>query len=169
MEPNFFSPATDSFGLTMTINLSFEASCAFDACLFCATQSLPWSVYMYLLPGCLGVCYFSCFACAFCAFVLHCLCYLVLGYVCGSLGASCASPTLSRIRSLGGCLGSDYSIFICLCPHWGSVVVCFFAALSVQRKLLLGFWFWQLPVLWFCFSLMLNCLHAVGSSSVYTG
>ena len=27
-----------------------------------------------------------------------------------------------------------------------SVVVRFFAALSVQRELLLGFWFWQLPI-----------------------
>ena len=33
-----------------------------------------------------------------------------------------------------------------------------FAALSIHHELLLGFWFWQLPVSWFCFSLVLDCM-----------
>ena len=36
-------------------------------------RSLPWSLYMYLLPSCLGGFYYPSFACAICAFLLHCL------------------------------------------------------------------------------------------------
>ena len=71
------------------------------------TARLPWSSFIAVL----------CFACAFCACLLHCLGYLLLDFICGSFGASCASLTLSLIRSLGGFLGSDYSLSVVMCPH----------------------------------------------------
>ena len=111
------------------------------------TARLPWSSFIAVLF----------FACAFCACLLNCLGYLVLGFVCWSFGASCASLTSSLLLSSGGFLGSDYS-FRRYVSSSGCVVVRSIAALSIHHKLLLGFWFWQLPVSWFCFSLMLDCM-----------
>ena len=120
------------------------------------TARLPWSSFIAVL----------CFACAFCVCLLNCLGYLVLGFMCGSFGASCASLTSSLLLSSGGFLGSDYS-FRRYVSSSGSVVVRFFAALSIHHKLVLGFWFWELPVSWFCLldcmicCLKFKCLHSM--------
>ena len=113
------------------------------------TAQLPGSSFIAVL----------CFACAFCACLLHCLGYLLLDFICGSFGASCASPTLSLILSLGEFLSLDYSLSVCMYPHW---VLWWFTflqhSLCTANFSLVSDQFWQLPILWFCFSLMLNCM-----------
>ena len=108
------------------------------------TARLPWSSFIAVL----------CFACAFCACLLNCLGYLdlVLGFMCGSFGASCASQTLSLSLSSGELLDSDYSLSICIYPHRVLWWFAFFAVLSIYTPqtfkicLVSGFGSYVVPV-----------------------
>ena len=158
MEPNFCSSATDSFGLTtvthhsrlpvlLTPALSVLCIRGLYHGLFTWIRcSVAWESATLLALLALLVCFYSI------AWVI--LCWVM------SVGALVLLAHF-QLRLLFSLL-VDASVRTTLFPSvfvlvgfCGGLLFC--SALCTPQTLL-GFWFWQLSVLWFCFSLMLNSM-----------